>query len=120
MLLPPFEEILRNVSPLAPIVVLATSSAVPVVEEIVLTMVVLFCVALTVPPPIELNPLPLVVVMLNPPVKLVVEPAFPLGILMAFAVVVFAVIPPVKAAVPPVLLFIETAFVAFVCRMVPA
>ena len=52
---------LRNFSPLAPMVVLATFSAVPVVDEIVLTIEVLFCVALTVPPPVALKPTPLVV-----------------------------------------------------------
>src|SRR5437764_771810 len=40
----PFAEMLRNVMPLAPMVVLATLSAIPVVEEIVLTIVVLFWV----------------------------------------------------------------------------
>ena len=46
---------LRNVSPLAPMVVLATFSAVPVVVVMVLTMVVLFCVAVTVPPPVAVK-----------------------------------------------------------------
>ncbi len=46
---------LRNVSPLAPMVVLATFSAVPVVVVMVFTMVVLFCVADTVPPPVAVN-----------------------------------------------------------------
>src|SRR5437899_2073397 len=58
---------LRNVKPLAPMVVLVTLSAVPVVDEIVLTMLVLFCVALTVAPlPEALKPTPLVVVRLSP------------------------------------------------------
>ncbi len=46
---------LRNVSPLAPIVVLATFSAVPVVVAIVLMTVTLFWVTLTVPPPVAVN-----------------------------------------------------------------
>ena len=52
---PPFEEMLRNVRPLAPMVVLATLSAVPVVVVSVFTIEVLFCVALTVPPPVALK-----------------------------------------------------------------
>src|SRR2546423_15619197 len=61
----PVTLMLRKVSPLAPMVVLATLSAVPVVEVMVLTMVVLFCVALMVPPPVALKPTPLVVVRLS-------------------------------------------------------
>src|SRR5262245_30975422 len=63
----PLAEILRNVRPLAPMLVLATFSAVPVVVAIVFTIVVLFCVAVTVPPPVAVNAGLVVVVRLNPP-----------------------------------------------------
>ena len=67
---------LRNVRPLAPIVVLATFNAVPVVVVMVLTMVVLFCVADTVPPPVAVKPGLVVVLSARPPVKLMVDPVF--------------------------------------------
>src|SRR5438105_336577 len=51
----PFDEMLRNVKPLAPMVVFATFRAVPVVVVSVLMMVVLSWVALTVPPPVAVN-----------------------------------------------------------------
>src|SRR5262249_4895277 len=54
----PLDEMLRNVTPLAPIVVLATLRAVPVV------VVMVFAVPWTVmvPPPVAENPLAVVVV----------------------------------------------------------
>ena len=60
---------LRNVNPLAPIVVFATFSAVPVVVVMVLTMVVLFCVADTVPPPVAVKAGLVAVLSARPPVK---------------------------------------------------
>src|SRR4051812_23659272 len=51
----PLEVMLRKVRPLVPIVVLATFSAVAVVVVSVFTIVLLFCVALTVPPPVAAN-----------------------------------------------------------------
>ena len=51
----PLAEMLRNVMPLAPMVVLAMFNAVPVVVVMVLTIVVLFCVADTVPPPVAVK-----------------------------------------------------------------
>jgi hypothetical protein len=92
---------LRNVRLLAPIVVLAMFSAIPVVPEMVLTIEVLFWVALTVPPPVALKPVPLVVVRFRPPAKLIVPPVLPVR-LIAFAVVVVAVIVPAKVVVSPV------------------
>ena len=62
-------EMLRNVSPLAPMVVLATFNAVPVVVVMVLTMVVLFCVVDTVPPPVAVKPGLAPVVSARPPLK---------------------------------------------------
>src|SRR5687768_2146226 len=50
----PFEEMLRNVTPEAPIVVLVMVRAVPVVLAIVFALPVTF----TVPPPVELKPAP--------------------------------------------------------------
>src|SRR5437762_14312492 len=49
------DEMLRNVRPAAPMVVLATLRAVPAVVESVLTIVELFCVAVTVPPPVAVK-----------------------------------------------------------------
>src|SRR4051812_29658886 len=66
------DEIVRNVTLLAPIVVLAMFSAVPLVVVSVLTIVVLFCVALTVPPPVALNESFAPVERLSPPVKVMV------------------------------------------------
>ena len=67
----PLAEMLWNVIPLAPMVVLATFSAVPVVVAIVLAVPV----TLTVPPPVAWNPPPLVASMSSPPpVKLIVAP----------------------------------------------
>ncbi len=48
--------------PLAPIVVLVTVSATPVVDASVFTIELLFCVALIVPPPVAENALPVEVV----------------------------------------------------------
>ncbi|MBK7473434.1 MAG: hypothetical protein IPI73_25140 [Betaproteobacteria bacterium] len=73
-LAPPLAEMLRKVSPLAPMVVLATFSAVPVVVASVLTMLVLFWVALTVPPPVAVKAGLAPVLRFMPPVKLMVPP----------------------------------------------
>ena len=62
---------LRKVRPLAPIVVLATLSAVPVVVVRVFTIEVLFWVALTVPPPVAVNAALAPVLRLMPPLKLI-------------------------------------------------
>ena len=105
------DVMLRKVSPLAPMLELATFRAVPVVAVSVLTIVVLSCVALTVAPlPVALKATPEVVVRLSPPVKLTVPPV--LVRLMAFAVVVLAVIAPLNALVPPVLALMRTALLA--------
>src|SRR5436190_24278341 len=104
-------EMLLKVSPLAPIVVLATLSAVPVVVVSVLTIVVLFWVALTVPPLVAAGPGPVAVTAafapverLSPPVKLIVAPVFELS-KMPLAVLETA---PLKATVPPVSFWICT------------
>ena len=52
----PVTVMVLNVSPLAPIVVLATLSAVPVVVVSVLTIEVLFWVTLIVPPVVAAGP----------------------------------------------------------------
>jgi len=70
----PVAEILRKVKLLAPIVVFWIFSAVPVVVVSVFTIVVLFCVAVTVPPPVAVNAAFAPVLRLIPPVKLMVEP----------------------------------------------
>ena len=72
----PFALMLRKVRPAAPMVELATSSAVPVVVAIVLTIAVLSWVAVTVPPPVTAKAGLLPVVRLRPPVKETVAPPF--------------------------------------------
>src|ERR1051325_770349 len=88
--LDPVAEMLRKVRPDAPMVVFATLSAPPVVEASVLMIEVLFCVALTVPPPVAVKAVPGVGVRLSPPVKLTVAPVL-VARLTALAVVVVAV-----------------------------
>src|SRR3954471_19986678 len=65
---------LRNVRPVAPMVVVATLSAVPVVVVNVLTMVPLFCVAEMTPPPVAVKALFATVDKERPPVKATVAP----------------------------------------------
>src|SRR5438445_13560668 len=74
LVLLPVTLILRNVRPLAPMVVFATLSAVPVVVVSVLTIVVLFCVAVTVPPPVAVKALFAPVDNERPPVNATVAP----------------------------------------------
>src|SRR5215813_6819749 len=90
----PFDEMLRNVRPLAPMVVLATFNAVPVVVVSVLTMVVLFCVAATVPPPVAVKAAFTLVVSAMPPVKVIVAPV------LLFRMMPVPV-PPVEETAPP-------------------
>ena len=69
----PLAEMLLNVSPLAPMVVLETLRAVPVVESIVFGLAPV--PTTIVPPPVALKPAPEVVSMSRPPfVKLMVAP----------------------------------------------
>jgi hypothetical protein len=63
----PFEEMLRNLRPEAPIVVLDTLSALPVVVVSVLAV----SVAVTVPPPVALNAVFVPVLRFSVPVKLI-------------------------------------------------
>ena len=108
---------LWNVSPLAPMVVLATFSAVPVVVAIVLTVPV----TLTVPPPVAWNPPPLVASMSSPPpVKLMVAPVL-LVRLTAVAVPPFSTLfGPENRIVPPALSSRKMALVLPLARvMVP-
>ena len=99
LFVPPFDAMLRNVKPLAPIVVFATFKAVPEVVVSVLTIEELFCVALIVPPPVAVNAAFAPVVSDKPPVKFTVAPVFEVSE-MPFEVLLTA---PPKAAVPPVL-----------------
>src|ERR1043166_1454443 len=75
-LVAPFEVMLRNVRPAAPMVVFATLSAVPVVVASVFKMVVFFCVAVTVPPPVAAKAAFVAELIAMPPVKLIVAPVF--------------------------------------------
>src|SRR4051812_31579928 len=75
LLVPPLDEMLWNVTSLAPIVVLAMLSPVPVPEVIVLPAPV----AVTVPPPVAVNPAVLLALVLiaSVPVKPIVAPVLP-------------------------------------------
>ena len=97
---PPFDEMLRNVSPLAPMVVPVTFKAVPVVVVSVLDVPV----TLTVPPPFAVKALLMPVLAVMPPVKLIVLPGL-VSRLMPSPVSLMA---PVKAMVPPVWLVTST------------
>ena len=90
----PFEETLRKVSPVAPMVVLATLSAVPVVVASVFAEPV----TLTVPPPVALNALLAPALAVTPPVTLIVVPVLELRLMP----VPVSVIAPLRAIVPPV------------------
>src|SRR4051794_26780243 len=100
----PLAMMLRKVSALAPIVVLATFKAVPV--DVV--MVLAAPVTLTVPPPVALKPLALVVVMAKlPPVKLIVAPVLVARLTAAPAPVLMIWLALVKATVPLVMFWTE-------------
>src|SRR5262245_25296002 len=102
-LVPPLAEMLRKVIPLAPIVVLTTFSAVPVVESMVLLLAPV--VTLIVPPPVALKPAALVVSMFRPPPpKLTVPPALFVSSVTALLVPVFRfLVGLLKLIVPPLL-----------------
>src|SRR5262245_22367079 len=104
-LTPPLAEILRKVKPLAPIVVFATFSAVPVGVVSVLTIVVLFCVTLTVPPPVAVKAGFAPVLSATPPVKLIVAPVLLVRLTPRLLVEdAFATgMPPENETLPPVL-----------------
>src|SRR2546427_9063064 len=87
---------LRNVNPLAPIVVVATFNAVPVVVVNVFAPPI----TLTVPPPVAVNALFVLVLSVTPPLKLIVAPVFEFRKMP----VPVPVTGPAKVTVPPVLL----------------
>jgi len=92
----PFDEMLWKRRPDEPIEVLTTLSAVPVVEVIVLPVPAV----VTVPPPVALKPVPLVVVIASPPFgKLIVPPVLFSRLTAVFAPVVSVVLP-LKLIVP--------------------
>ena len=114
------ELMLRKVRPVAPIVVVETLSAVPAVVERVLTTVVLFCVALTVPPAVAVNESFAPVLRLMPPVKLIVAPVLEFR-MTPVPKPLFEVTAPVRLIVPPVLFWISTTRCPeTACVMVPA
>src|SRR5438874_1227861 len=101
---------------LPPMVVLATLRAVPAVVESVLTIEVLFCVAVTVPPPVAVKESFAPVVRLRPPVKLMV------AVLLLFRktpVPPFDEIAPPNATVPPAVLPCTSTTRAVLFVMVP-
>lgn len=103
-LLAPFDEMLRKVRPLAPMVVLVTLSAVPVVESIVLGFAPV--VTLTIPLLEALKPVPLVVSISSPPLlKLIVEVALLLSVTAVLVLVLKVLVAPlnVKFGLPEVL-----------------
>src|SRR5689334_19234748 len=95
----PFDEMLWNVSPLAPMFVLETVSAVPVVVSIVFAVPV----TLTVPPPVALKPAPEVVSMLRPPLLKVIVCPEPVDENAADAPVLSVFVVPLNVVEPPVL-----------------
>src|SRR5258705_10120962 len=101
------DVMLRNVNPEAPMMVFVTFSAVPDVVESVLTIVVLFWVALTVPPPVAVNESFAPVLRLMPPVKLIVAPVLALRI-TPVPVPLFDETAPPRLIVPLVLPVIST------------
>src|SRR5438270_3217832 len=110
------EEMLRKVRPAAPMVVLATLRAVPAVVESVLTIEELFCVAVTVPPPVAVKESFAPVVRLRPPVKLMI------AVLLLFRktpVPPFDEIAPPNATVPPAVLPCTSTTRAVLFVMVP-
>src|SRR5947207_12101046 len=96
---PPLAEMCSKVRPLAPMFVLATLRAVPVVESIVLTVPV----TLTVPPPVALKPAPEVVSMFRPPPLNVIVWAEPVDENAADAPVFSVFVVPLNVVEPPVL-----------------
>jgi hypothetical protein len=103
------EEMLWNVSPLAPIVVLATFNAVAVfvlAGPVVALMVLPEPCTVTVPPPVASKPTPPVVLMTKPPlVKLMVAPVLEPKVTAALVPVgVIDLLAPLKLVMPPVLL----------------
>ena len=108
---PPLAEILRKIRFPAPMDVLTTFSAVPVV---VIRVLVAF-VALTMPPPVALKAGLAPVESVSAPMKLTVEPVFALRL----TPVPDPLIAPLKVAVPPVLLAILTERAALL-PIVPA
>ena len=125
LLLLPVESMLRKVIPLAPIVVLATFRAVPVVEVIVLVAPVTF----TVPPPVAVKPafaaelivtfeklkvaLPLL------PVRLAPVPPFVLSPVKVSVPAILAKLTPVPAVVVTVTLFSTKAPVIVAELVIP-
>src|SRR5579872_1358693 len=88
----------------------ATLARLTAVPAVVLRMLPL-PVARIVPPPVPLNATPDDVVRVNVPPKLIAAPVFVVR-LIAFCVLVFAVMLPLRLVVPPVLEEIDTAFAA--------
>ena len=93
-LVAPLAEMLRNVSPLAPIVVLATLSAVAVVVVMVLPLPV----ALIVPPPVAEKPAFVPVLIVSVPLRLIVALVLPLSVIPEPLSLMW----PPKPLVPPV------------------
>ncbi len=97
------ELMLRNVTPLPPIVVPEMFNPLPDVVVMVLTIVVLFCVMFTVPPPVAVKAALAPVLRLRAPVKLIVAPVFEARLMPRLSVMA-----PLNRTVPPVWLVIST------------
>jgi hypothetical protein len=112
---PPFAEMLRNVMPLGPIVVLATLSAVPVVVVIVLTRAPAAGLhgfssqTLTVPPPVAVNAGLAPVESTNPPENVMVAPVLLVSEMPLPSPSLPSVMAPAKLLVPPVVPLIDTS-----------
>ena len=120
----PLEEMLRNSNLFTPIVVFTTFKAVPVVDVSVLTNPPVAAGTqgfsshtLTVAPaPVALNPIPEVVLTTRPPRNVTVPPVLVRSI--AFAVVVVALMAPLKVVAPLVLALMSTALAALLVLVI--
>ena len=112
----PLAEMLRNVRPLAPIVVLATLSAVPVVVVIVLTRAPAAGLhgfssqTLTVPPPVAVKAALAPVDSSRPPEKVIVAPVLLVSEMPLPSPSLPSVMAPVKLLAPPVVFAIDTSW----------
>ena len=109
------ELMLRKVRPAAPICVFSTRSAVPLTTDSVFTIVVLFCVAVTVPPPVAVNASLFPVASAMPPVKAMLAPV----LLLRRMPVPVSVIGPEKFTVPPVRFCTSTECPAVLAMVAP-
>ena len=112
----PVDEMLSNPMPPAPMLTPSRSSAWPPVDMMLSSPAV--AETETVPPPVALKPVPVVVSMFSPPVNAISAPVLSTRS-TPVAVEVLAVTRPANVMVPPVLLVTETATAALFWVIVP-